>query len=54
MEVQTHCTPFLLYFLAPVVVPQLKHSVSFKQPEITKVIGQKEVSGASFTAQTRN
>lgn len=53
-EVQTHCAPFLLDFLAPAVVPQLKHSVSFKQTEVTKVIGQKGASVAGFTAQTRN
>ena len=54
-EVRTYSAPSLLDLLAPVAVPQLKHSISFKQPEIAGITGQREVSeGAPFTAQTRN
>lgn len=42
---RTHCAPFLPGFLSPGIVPQLKHFVSFEQPKITEVIGQREASG---------
>jgi hypothetical protein len=45
-QVRTHCAPFLLDILAPVVVPQLKHSVSLQQPKITEAVGQREMSEA--------
>lgn len=45
-QIHTQCAPFLLDLLAPVTVPQLKHSVPLKQPKITEVMGQREVSEA--------